>query len=141
MEIQFRAINFNTQSETEIIVEESLNNIKFNQSKKLLEIYRSGCIIISILNERPNCCASAIDISKNALKVVKYNAKLHHLTNKINFVNMDIDKFHNYKYDFIISNPPYIKKFDLKRLENNVKLYEPIEALVGTDGFREIKKV
>ena len=62
--------------------------------------------------------------------------------NKINFVNMDIDKFHNYKYDFIISNPPYIKKFDLKRLENNVKLYEPIEALeAGTDGFREIKKV
>ena len=129
--------------ETEIIVEESLNNIKFNQSKKLLEIGTgSGCIIISILNERPNCCASAIDISKNALKVAKYNAKLHHLTNKINFVNMDIDKFHNYKYDFIISNPPYIKKFDLKRLENNVKLYEPIEALeAGTDGFREIKKV
>ena len=129
--------------ETEIIVVESLNNIKFNQSKKLLEIGTgSGCIIISILNERPNCCASAIDISKNALKVAKYNAKLHHLTNKINFVNMDIDKFHNYKYDFIISNPPYIKKFDLKRLENNVKLYEPIEALeAGTDGFREIKKV
>ena len=139
-------VNYNVlipRPETEMIVEESLKNINFDKSKKLLDIGTgSGCIIISILNDRPNCYGSAIDICEKALKVAKYNAKMHHLTNKINFVNMDIDKFHNYKYDFIISNPPYIKKFDLKRLENNVKLYEPIEALeAGTDGFREIKKV
>jgi len=129
--------------ETEIIVEESLKNINFDKSIKLLDIGTgSGCIIISILNDRPNCYGSALDISEKALKVAKYNAKMHHLTNKINFINMDIDKFLNYKYDFIISNPPYINKFDLKRLESNVRLYEPVVALeAGADGFSKIKKI
>ena len=47
-----------------------------------------------------------------------------------------------YKYDFIISNPPYIKKFNIKRLEDNVKNFEPYLALeAGIDGFREIYKL
>ena len=46
---------------------------------------------------------------------------MHHLENKIKFINIDIDKFNYNKYDFIISNPPYINKFNLKRLDNNVK--------------------
>ena len=139
-------VNYNVlipRPETEMIVEESLKNINFDKSIKLLDIGTgSGCIIISILNDRPNCYGSAIDICEKALKVAKYNAKMHHLTNKINFINMDIDKFLNCKYDFIISNPPYIKKFDLKRLESNVRLYEPAVALeAGTDGFSGIKKI
>ena len=139
-------VNYNVlipRPETEMIVEESLKNINFDKSIKLLDIGTgSGCIIISILNDRPNCYGSAIDICEKALKVAKYNAKMHHLTNKINFINMDIDKFLNCKYDFIISNPPYIKKFDLKRLESNVRLYEPAGALeAGTDGFSGIKKI
>ncbi len=139
-------VNYNVlipRPETEMIVEESLKNINFDKSKKLLDIGTgSGCIIISILNDRPNCYGSAIDICEKALKVAKYNAKMHHLTNKINFINMDIDKFLNCKYDFIISNPPYIKKFDLKRLESNVRLYEPAVALeAGADGFSGIKKI
>ncbi len=139
-------VNYNVlipRPETEMIVEESLKNINFDKSIKLLDIGTgSGCIIISILNDRPNCYGSAIDICEKALKVAKYNAKMHHLTNKINFINMDIDKFLNCKYDFIISNPPYIKKFDLKRLESNVRLYEPAVALeAGADGFSGIKKI
>ena len=129
--------------ETELIVEEVLNNINNSSSKNLLEIGTgSGCIIISIIKERPNCFSTAIDISKKALNIAKINAKLHHLKNKINFINIDIDKFNLNKYDFIISNPPYIKKFNLRRLGKNVSLFEPHVALeAGTDGLREIKKI
>ena len=67
---------------------------------------------------------------------------MHHLTNKINFINIDIDKFNHNKYDFVISNPPYINKFELRRLERSVKHFEPHIALeAGVDGFREIKKL
>ena len=98
--------------------------------------------IISLLNERPNCYATAIDISKEALKVAKSNAKMHHLENKIKFFNIDIDKFNSNKYDLIISNPPYINKVDLNRLDDDVKLYEPKLALYGgVNGFESIKKV
>ena len=41
-----------------------------------------------------------------------------------------------------ISNPPYIEKFNISRLEENIKLFEPNQALeAGVDGFREIKKL
>ena len=129
--------------ETELIVEEVLREIYENSSKSLIEIGTgSGCIIISIIKERLNCHATAIDISKKAINIAKINAKMHHLTNKINFINIDIDKFNHNKYDFVISNPPYINKFELRRLERSVKDFEPHIALeAGVDGFREIKKL
>jgi len=129
--------------ETEQIVEQALKFIPFNRSKIILDIGTgSGCIIISILRERIKCKATALDISFKALKIAKTNAKLHHLENKIKFINIDIDKYKSNKYDLILSNPPYIKNVDLNRLDDGVKLYEPRLALSGGfDGFKEIKKV
>ena len=129
--------------ETEIIVEEALKSISNERSINILDIGTgSGCIIISLLKNRPFCNGTAIDVSRKALKVAKSNAKMHHLENKIKFINNDIDKFNDNKYDFIVSNPPYIKKFELKRLSSNVRLFEPKIALeAGIDGFREIKKI
>ena len=129
--------------ETELIVEEILKLINKRSSKKLLEVGTgSGCIIISIAKERKNCRHTAIDISKKAINVAKFNAKMHHLENKINFKNIDVDKIQYNKYDFIISNPPYINIIDLSRLDLSVRLFEPNVALeAGTDGYREIKKI
>jgi len=129
--------------DTEIIIEESLKYIKTNKLKKILDIGTgSGCIVISILKERPKCRATALDISKKAIKVAKSNAKLHHLENKIEFINIDIDKYVSNKYDLIISNPPYIKNISLNRLDDDIKFHEPKLALSGGfDGFNEIKKV
>ena len=129
--------------ETELVIEEIIKLINTNSSKSILDVGTgSGCIIISLLKERPNCFATAIDKSKKALKVAKYNAKIHHLKNKIRFINIDIDKFNLNKYDFILSNPPYIKNLSLMRLDDSIKLYEPHLALeAGKDGLREIKKL
>ena len=129
--------------ETEHLVEEILKIIKKNESKKILEIGTgSGCIIISLSIERPKCHVTALDVSSNALNVAKTNAKMHHLENKIKFINIDIDKLQSYKYDLIVTNPPYINLSDLKRLDDDIKLYEPKLALYGgSDGYREIKKI
>ena len=129
--------------ETEIIVNKILKLISFKSSRQILDIGTgSGCILLSIIKERPNCYGTAIDISKKALKVAIFNAKMHHLENKVRFINIDIDKFNLNKYDFIISNPPYINCIDLKRLDTSVKEYEPIVALkAGIDGLSEIKKI
>ena len=129
--------------ETEIIINKTLKFISLNASKKILDIGTgSGCIILSILKERPKCHGTAIDISKKALKVAINNAKMHHLQNKIKFINNDIDKLYYNKYDFILSNPPYINSIDIKRLDKDIILYEPLVALqAGTDGLREIRKL
>ncbi len=129
--------------ETEQIVEETLNYLSDNESKKILDIGTgSGCIIVSVLKERSKCKAIAIDISSKALKVAKTNAKIHHLENKIKFINIDIDKFNYNKYDLILSNPPYISNIDLIRLDDDIRIYEPRESLSGgLDGYEEIVKV
>ncbi|MDC2973928.1 peptide chain release factor N(5)-glutamine methyltransferase [Candidatus Pelagibacter sp.] len=129
--------------ETEIIVEQVLKQSNLNNSKIILDIGTgSGCLLLSIIKERPNFYGIAIDICRKALNVAKYNAKMHQLENKVKFINIDIDKFIYNKYDFIVSNPPYVKNIDLKRLDNNVKHFEPFIALSGgSDGLSEIKKI
>ena len=129
--------------DTEILIEEILYNYNKNEKLSVLDIGTgSGCIIISILKDRLNFRGTAIDISRNALNVAKYNAKIHQLENRIKFYKSSIDNFFKGKYDLIISNPPYINKFYLKYLERDVIGYEPNLALEGgIDGFTIIEKV
>ena len=129
--------------DTELIVEKVLELTKNRLSLNLLEIgVGSGCIILSILKERKNYYGTGIDISKNSLKICKINSDNLRILNRLKLFKSDIDNFRYGKYDLIISNPPYIKKFDLKYLDNDVIGYEPQSALNGgLDGLSEIKKV
>ena len=129
--------------ETELIIEEALKLLQGNSSKKIIDIGTgSGCIIISILKERPKCKGVAIDISKNAIKVAKINAKLQQVDNRIKFINSDVDKYSSDKYDLIVSNPPYIKKIKISRLEEDVRNFEPLIALDGGyNGRSKLEKV
>ena len=129
--------------ETEVIVEKILAKINRFSKKKILDIGTgSGCILISILLERRNCTGTALDLSKEALKVAKTNAKIQHIQNRIKFVNSDIDKYFHNKYDFVVSNPPYIKKNCIKNLDEDVKKFEPSVALDGgLTGYSKIYKV
>ena len=129
--------------DTEVLVEEVLKLFNKNLKLNVLDIGTgSGCILLSILKERNNFYGTGIDISKKAIKVANFNAKMHQLSNRVNFYYSDIDKFLFGKYDLIVSNPPYIKKMSLKYLDEDIKGYEPTQALDGGKcGFSEIEKV
>ena len=129
--------------DTEILVEETLKLYKPNYKLKVLEVgVGSGCILLSILKERKNFSGVGIDVSKKAINVASFNAKTHHLENRTMFYKSDVDKFLIGKYDLILSNPPYIKKFDLKYLDKGITHFEPRLALDGgCDGFSKITKV
>ena len=128
---------------TELIIEKVLKDFKKNENKNVLDIGTgSGCIILSILLERIKFKGMGIDASKQAINVAKINAKMQQLGNRIRFINTDIDNFFSYKYDLIVSNPPYIKKSKLSSLMEDVKNFEPKLALDGgPDGFSAILKV
>ena len=129
--------------DTELLIDETLKYLPIDKSKRILDVGTgSGCIVVSLLKERPKCTATAIDISKKAINVAKTNAKLHQLENKINFINIDIDKYKSNYYDLIVSNPPYISEIELNRLEDDIKFHEPKVALSGGhDGLRDLTKV
>ena len=129
--------------DTELIIEQVLKIYKNKNKIKFLDIgFGSGCILLSILKEREDFKATGVDISNKALKECKINVQKLGLQNRVKLYNSDIDKFSLGKYDLIISNPPYIKNFDLKYLENEVRMFEPRLALNGgLDGISEIRKV
>ena len=118
--------------ETEHLIEISLKLISKEKNIKILDVGTgSGCILISILKEFKNSSGIGIDISQKALQIARYNAKIHHITNRLSFYHSDIDKFSFGTYDLIVSNPPYITSSMIKNLKDDVKLYEPNIALNG----------
>ena len=128
--------------ETEHLVNEALSIIK-DRSGNILDIgVGSGCIILSILKEKINFRGIGVDLHKGPIMVSTINAEKLGLQNRVKFIKSDIDNFCFGKYDLIVSNPPYIKKNDLKYLEKDVINFEPLTALNGgLDGISEIGKV
>ena len=128
--------------ETEQLVEFTIEyiNDKFNRNVNILDIGTgSGCIAIT-LKKNIDCNVDAVDISLEAIKVAKDNAKLNNVD--INIFKSDILNNVDNKYDVIISNPPYIS-YD-EEIMDIVKNNEPKTALYASnDGlyfYEEILK-
>lgn len=93
----------------------------------------TGCIPISLAKKLPEINISAIDVSKNALKVANKNARLNKVN--VNFIELDILNTKNLpqQYDIIISNPPYVRELEKAEIKNNVLQNEPHLALFVSD--------
>ena len=129
--------------DTELIIEQVLHIYKNKKKINFLDVgVGSGCILLSILKEKKDFLATGIDISYNAVRTCKINAYKLGVINRVKLFKSDIDNFTKGKYDLIISNPPYIKKLDLKYLDRDVVNFEPNLALDGgLDGISEIRKI
>ena len=129
--------------DTEIIIEQVLKIYKNKNNLNFLEVgIGSGCIALSILKEKKTFLGTGIDLSQDCIEICRYNAKKLGLSNRIKLVKTDVDNLIFRKYDLIISNPPYIKKFDLNKLSKEVINYEPKLALDGgLEGLSVIRNV
>ena len=128
--------------DTEILIEQALKLVKNKNRLQILDIgIGSGCILMSILKEKKNFIGTGIDISNKSLQISKVNGQKLRINNRLRLFKSNIDNFNTGKYDLIVSNPPYIKKNDLKCLEKDIG-FEPKQALDGgLDGLSEIRKV
>ena len=138
-------VNRNTlipRPETEILCDIVIKLFK-NKDPHILDIGTgTGCILLSILSEIKKAKGIGIDISRKAVEVAKKNSNNHGLNKKTKFFIRSIDNIYNYKFDLIVSNPPYIKTSDIKNLSDDVRKFEPKIALDGgKDGLDVIRKV
>ncbi|TRW28296.1 peptide chain release factor N(5)-glutamine methyltransferase [Criibacterium bergeronii] len=125
------------RSDTEVLVTEAINAL--NQEKKYakdtttgLEIGAgSGIISISLLKKIETLNMTAVDINCDAIRLTTKNAVELGVYPRLKVLKSDIYSKVNEKYDFIISNPPYIRTDEIQRLDPKIKNYEPLNALDG----------
>lgn len=114
--------------DTEILVDKVLKSIP--KGSKVLDMCTgSGCIAISLSILGDNV-VTGVDISDGALMVAMKNKEKNN-ADRVSFIKSDMFKGVNDKYDFIVSNPPYISTRDILELETEVKDKEPMLALDG----------
>ncbi len=128
--------------ETEMMVEK-LVRLYRDQRINILDIGTgSGCIIISLLSELKKCRGIGVDISKKAIQIAEKNKIKNKIISRLRFQKKSFLDIYNYKFDLIVSNPPYIDKKFLNRLDEDIRKYEPIIALDGgKDGLDVLEKV
>ena len=128
--------------ETELMVEKIVKIFK-KKDIFILDIGTgTGCILLSILSELENSKGTGIDISSKAIQIARANSRKHKLTERTKFCKRSLDDIYHNKFDLIVSNPPYIKRKDIKNLNEDIKKFEPKLALDGgNDGLDVIKKV
>jgi release factor glutamine methyltransferase len=118
--------------ETEILVEEIINNSKNKNNLKILDIGTgSGNIAVSLAHHIPDAKIIATDISKESLLLASENSSMNKTENQVQFILDDIllNELKENEFDLIVSNPPYISKEDFKDLPPELKVYEPKHAL------------
>ncbi|WP_208434948.1 peptide chain release factor N(5)-glutamine methyltransferase [Bartonella phoceensis] len=102
----------------------------------------SGAIAIVILKQIPQSYAVAVDISEDALKTATKNAKNAEVINRFTPLLSNWFASVTGQFDLIISNPPYIPEKDIKKLAKEVRLHDPLRALVGgKDGLDFYRKL
>ncbi len=129
--------------DTEILVEEVVKIAKRINAKKILDMCTgSGAIAVSLAKYLEDSQITAVDISSKALNIAKKNAINNSVQNQVTFVNSNLfENLAGQKYDIIVSNPPYIKKDEIKLLNKEVQR-EPIIALDGgIDGLDFYRKI
>ncbi len=127
--------------DTEVLIEEIVKDIKKKSEKSsVLDIGTGSGAIAIVLSKETGAKVTAVDVSKEALDVARQNAKLNDA--KIEFVQSDLFENVTEKFDFIVSNPPYIESDVVKGLDREVVDNEPILALDGgKDGLDFYRKI
>ena len=131
------------RQDTEILVEEVIDIARKIENPVILDLCTgSGAIAISLAKYINNSKIYASDISKNAIKMARQNAKLNGVLNSIDFIESNLfDKIKDLKFDIIVSNPPYIRTDVIDTLNNDVKNEPKIALDGGKDGLNFYRKI
>jgi len=125
--------------ETEILVAEALSE----PFGRVLDLGTgSGCILVSLLAERPCARGVGTDISPAAVLVAGENAAAARVDGRLVLPLSDWFADIGGRYDLIVSNPPYIAASEMAGLPRDVRGHDPAQALTdGGDGLSAYRAI
>ncbi len=118
--------------DSECVVELALRHLDAGAPARILDLGTgTGCLLLTLLAERPLAQGLGIDVSKAALAVAGDNAVALNLRDRASFAQGEWFSSVTGRFDLIISNPPYIPSEDIHGLAPEVRDHEPRLALDG----------
>jgi len=131
--------------DTEVLVMELIERARNFPSPKILDLGTgSGCIAVTAAVNLPQAAVTVVDVSPAALEVARSNAMRHKVDSRMEFLEGDLfgPLLDGSRFDFIVSNPPYIPSGELAELQVDVRKHEPQLALDGgPDGLDIIRRI
>lgn len=129
--------------DSETLIEAVLHNMPVEKKLRVLDLGTgTGCLIITLLAERPEWNGVAVDQSAAALRIAKQNADTLDVSSRLAFLQSDWLSDVSEKFDLIISNPPYIPSAEIENLAKDVKDFDPRGALDGgADGLDPYRQI
>lgn len=123
--------------DSETLVEAALAQFEPEPRRRVLDLGTgTGCLLLSVLSERPKWVGLGIDIAEEAVAVARANARTLELSERAHFQTGDWGKGLAGTFDLILSNPPYIPSSEIAGLSPEVTSFDPLRALDGgTDGL------
>ena len=139
--------------DTEFLVETAINLLPQDSAshpnltpKRILELGTgSGAVVLALASMRPCHLFFACDRITGAVKLAKQNVKHHGFESRVSFICADwFGPFKDKRpaFDMIVSNPPYVPRQIIEKLQPEIVRYEPISALDGgEDGLSCLKHI
>ena len=130
--------------ETEHLVEKALALAAGFEQPRIVDVGTgSGAIAVALAHELPKARITAIDLSEPALAIARKNAERNGISARIRFLSGDLlVPVAGERFDFVVSNPPYVPGVDRATLTVEVRDYEPEMALfAGDDGLEVYRRL
>jgi release factor glutamine methyltransferase len=149
LELEITADCMIPRPETELLVQRAIEFLRTRSGVQYVcdLCTGSGCIAVAIAKNFTDARVTATDISAAALEVAARNVGKHRLNEHVQLLCGDlfepvIQQLDVSQFDLIVCNPPYVSTAEYKKLDKNVKDYEPESALLaGADGLDVYRKI
>jgi release factor glutamine methyltransferase len=118
--------------ETEVVVERCLVHLEAIAEPRVLDLGAgSGAIALAIADEHPGARLVAVDSSEDALALARENLGRVATNGRVELRRGNLFDSVEGPFDLVVSNPPYVRPEEYETLQPEIRLYEPVEAVVG----------
>ncbi len=141
---------FTPRPETELLVNTVLYSLHLmgadKQDARVLDVGTgAGNVAISLTKLNGKVKLTTLDINDNALEIAKTNAHLNGVAERITFLKSNLfEKLgakHKDAFDVIVSNPPYVARWEIPTLSEYVQREPRIAIDGGDDGLDFYRKI
>ncbi|AHC73617.1 protein-(glutamine-N5) methyltransferase, release factor-specific [Candidatus Endolissoclinum faulkneri L5] len=147
LELKVTTDTLDPRPDSETLIEATLEMfINRKSPSRVLDLGTgTGCLLLAALSEFPTATGLGIDNSQAASEVARHNAWMTGLSDRAEIRCQNWNSLQDNQFDLVLSNPPYIAEGEILTLENGVRNYDPINALLGgadgLDAYRALAPV